>query len=248
MRIAWPVLALIAATSCASPHQPPPEPAPAPPAATAHHRPPAASASATASERLPAPHESNVFIQLDAYDTSFRTHFARKLGREPVTLLSQRAPDRIAHDIVGYAGQHGAVLVSVGLARREQRHAHGETPKYVELLAEAPKPDERVAKVLERLGQWLHADERSIDVRFKAFEPLRLDEPIFGLEHFILVPAASGQIGEHLITLLRVLPLVEEEYAHIKMRGDGAARAWWHERQGDAQLVKRWGLVARLDE
>lgn len=243
MRVAGPVLASI--VSCASPHQPPPEPTPRVSATTLTS---VAAPSATAEARAPRPHESNVFMQLDAYDASFRAQLAPRLGREPSVLLRERAPDRIAHDIVSYAGRRGAVLVSVGLARREQKHAHGETPKYVELLAEAPKPDERVAAVLVRLGQWLHADDRPIDVRFKAFEPVRLHEPVFELIHFILVPAADAQIGDRRIALLRVIPVVEEEYALVKMRGDGAARAWWHERQGDAQLRQRWVTMTRREQ
>jgi hypothetical protein len=94
----------------------------------------------------------------------------------------------------------------------------------------------------------MFADDRPLDIRFKAFEPLRLDRPLYDLTHFLLMPAGDAELPDGTqVTLLRVIPADPEEYAHVKMRGDGAARAWWHEHRADASLAQRWAPVLKHD-
>lgn len=187
-------------------------------------------------------------MQLAPFRAQFDEAFSPLLGESPEVVLEDRAAKPLGHQVVAFRTSRGVVLTTVGFSRREQRHAHGETPKRVELIAEPPKASRHVAKALAWLGAWLHADDRPIDVRFKAFEPLRLDQPLFGLAHFLLVPGGHATLpsGERLV-LLRVIPAGEEEYAHIKMRGDGAARTWWHQHRGDGLLPRRWAPLLRRD-
>ncbi len=231
------VLALALSLACGPP--------PAPPAPQ-----PVTSASRAEVAPLPSPPEpqpalveTDVFMPLAAYRAAFETHLGRRFGDQPALVLEQREAGGIAHDIVSFDGPRGSALVSVGLARRAQPHAQGETPARVELMTLCPERSRKVAEVLVQLGRLLHADERPLDIRFKAFEPLRTDAPIFELEHFILVPATAGTVGEEEVVVLQVVPAAEDEYAYVKMRGDGAARAWWHERRGDATLPERWTAV-----
>lgn len=187
-------------------------------------------------------------MQLSPFRAQFEATFSPLLGKEPTTLLDDRAAKPLGHQVVAYKTTRGVVLCTVGFARREQRYAHGETPKRVELIAEPSKASLHVAKTLASLGAWMHSEDRPIDVRFKGFEPLRLDAPLYDLTHFLLVPGGDAALpsGEH-ITLLRVIPADDEEYAHIKMRGDGAARAWWHQHRGDGLLPRRWAPLLRRE-
>jgi hypothetical protein len=197
---------------------------------------------------MPPVHETNVLMQLGPYRATFDKTFAPLLGKNAQLVLEDPAAVPIGHHVISYPHARGAVVVTVGFARREQRHAHGETPKYVELIAEPPRSSEHVAKALAALGAWIHATDRPIDVRFKAYEPVRVRVPIYEVEHFLLMPAGDATLpsGEH-ITLLRVIPAAPDEYALIKMRGDGAARAWWHRHRADSSLAKRWAPVLRHD-
>ena len=232
--------------SCSTAPDPPPQPPPPPTVAPPPQNDPPAPEPSVA-PIPPAPPETNVFMQLAAYQTRFSDVFAPSLGETATRLLAIRSAQPIAHDVFNFTTENAPALVTVGLARREQTHAHGETPKFVELLAEPPRVSEHVAKVLTQLGSWLHDPERPINVRFRAYEPMRVEPPVYDLEHFILVPAVTARIDDRDIQILRVIPAAPDEFAHIKMRGDGAARAWWHERRGDKTLGQRWAPAFQRD-
>ncbi len=226
------------------------------PAAPSPVQPPSPAPSASPSS-IPAPspspvppppaHESNVFLQLTPYRAQFEQAFATLLGDEAKVWVDGSGADTIAHQVVSYAHPRGVLTVTIGFARRAQPFARGETPAHVELIARSPRASKQVAQTLAALGSWMHAPDRALDVRFKAYEPLRLPIPLFGREHFLLMPASESTLqGGERIAVLRVIPADEQEYARIKMRGDGAARAWWHEHRSDA-LLERWAPMAAGD-
>jgi hypothetical protein len=189
-----------------------------------------------------APPEDDVFIQLAPYRDAFVKALAGSLGPKPLAELSAPAGKPLRHDVLTFArGTTGAVrVVTVGFGRREQPYAAGEVPRFVELMAEASRGGRQIGEALVRLAAVMHDVGRPIDVRFTAFDALRLEEELFGIGYFIFVPAAEVVFGERVVTVLQVIPADEEEYTLIRMRGDGAARAWWHEHRSDPTLATRW--------
>ena len=233
------VLALSCA-ACPGPEPPPPRPTPIP-SPVPRPAPPAPALAPTAPiPTAPIPtDEPNVALQLGPYRESFTKLFTESLGKPPTDVSLQHESTPLAHQVLNF-GDENPVLVTVGFARRVQPQALGETPKRVELLAEPPHASQAVADVLTALGRWMHDPDRPINVRFRAFESVRVPQPIHGIEHVIIVPALVGTLAGADITILRVIPIAPDEFAHLKMRGDGAARAWWHTRRADPTLRKRW--------
>jgi hypothetical protein len=187
-----------------------------------------------------------VFIQLTPYREALVKALAATLGGAPTGEVSSR--DGLRHDVLTFARGGGVRVLTVGFGRREQPYAVGGMPRHVELLADATRGGPEIAAALTRLGRFMHDEARPIDVRFTPFESLRLEEELFGIGFFIFVPVAEVVFGERVVTVLRVIPADEEEYTFIRMRGDGAARAWWREHQGDPSIEARWASVLGAEE
>lgn len=208
---------------------------------------------------MPAPvvEPSDSVLPLSAY----RPRVERLLVGERVALLPASL-DAVSRPPIGHwvvtlgpaSGRPPFHTVTVGFGRRTQPHAFGTTPRYVELVAATHRDDDAVREPLSSLGQFLHAADRPISVRFQAFDTVRTEEPIFGERFFALVPSdlvPGGELAvdeELSVTLLQVIPMDEGDCIHMNMRGDGAVRAWWSAHRGSPELLHRWdGVMARQD-
>jgi hypothetical protein len=178
---------------------------------------------------------------LDAYGKMFVKAYAGQLGLQVASYGPGEVED-VKHWVLHYArsGEPHRYL-TVGLGRQPQMHAVAEAPPYVELLAEIdPSEDADLVSLLSQLGGWLHTADRPVHERFKQFSTLRVGKPLLGISDFILVPNGEVTIVDRTITVLRVIPMAANEYDYIKMRGEGAARAWWDRLRGDPALSRRW--------
>ena len=202
----------------------------------------------------------DVIFPFDAYRLRFeRSLESHKPGRVAAR-YDARAQGPLGHEVVTYQSD-GATeyLVTVGFGRRSQRHRFGSSPPFVELSGMTDHRLPHVPEILSSLGRYLHAVERPMAMRFQAFDVVRLDQPIHGRQFFVLVPdplpgievgggaphVANNAVElplapELSVTLLRVVPLIESEYIRLRMRGDGAVRAWWSDHALDPELLRRW--------
>jgi hypothetical protein len=183
---------------------------------------------------------------LDGYGETFVRAYAGQLGMQ-VARYDTVDQSSVKSWVMLFArAREPHRYLSVGFGRQEQPNAFGSTPRFVELLAEmVPEHHADLVKVLSALGAWLHDGERPVAERFRAFDTVRVVQPLLGIQYFILVPAGEVTLTDRTITVLRVIPMAEEEYAYVKMRGDGAARAWWYHHRGDPALARRWSSAAR---
>lgn len=232
--------------------QAPPAPSSPPPIAPA----PSPSAPPVAPEQPPAPapvvEPSDALLPLAAYRPRLERLLVGERGRLLPSSLDAAARPPIGHRVVTVSHPSGKPpfhTVTVGFGRRSQPHAFGTTPRYVELVAATHRDDATIREALSELGQFLHASDRPISVRFQAFDAIRVDEPIFGERFFVLVPSDLVPGGELTVdddlsvTLLQVVPMDEGDFIHMNMRGDGAVRAWWTAHRGSPELLHRWDDV-----
>lgn len=254
----WLAALPVVVAACAAPPAvlppPVPEPAPVAPAPVTEQAPPPAA---------PVVEPADVVLAFDVYQPRLEQLLVAPTdaGGEPRARLLDGALDGVSrppigHRVVTLAGASGRppiVSVTVGFGRRSQPHAFGTTPRYVELVAEAHRDHPAIREVLSSLGQFLHDAERPISVRFQAFDTIVTSEPIFGERFFALVPSRlvpGGEIAleEGLsVTFLQVIPMDEQDFIHLNMRGDGAVRAWWSRHRGSPEVLHRWDGVIGQD-
>lgn len=231
---------------------PPPSAPPSLPSASAPSLSSATSHSVEAPATAPVVEPADALLSLAAYRPRVERLIVGEQGELlPASLDGTRLPP-IGHRVITVADRPGTPpihMVTVGFGRRSQPHVFGTTPRYVELVASAHRDDPAVREALSTLGRFLHAADRPISVRFQAFDTIRTDEPILGERFFALVPSdlvPGGELalGDDLsVTLLQVIPMDEDDFIVMNMRGDGAVRAWWTAHRGSRELLHRWDDV-----
>lgn len=172
---------------------------------------------------------------LDAWQCGVHEKVVWVLGYEETRITPSDVPDgyppHTVH-VIRATSSDGFTLVTNGFSRQP-----GER---VELRADTLRHGWQIAMALSFLGRVRQRQLWDGGPPWRPFDLVTTSEaPIFGMQHFVLLPGGSVHVGDELVLILRVAPITPAEHAQLsgKVVGDQVS-AWLS--ASTTPLLDRW--------